>query len=110
VTARPQPDGGATVRAAQVLTRTTDVVDETQVEAAVREAVAWFGRIDIVVNCAGVADRRSAWMQGCGRRIESGLQADGLPGVGHRLVIRALRGVSWFAHLMMTATTNRNER
>ncbi|MFT3801015.1 MAG: SDR family NAD(P)-dependent oxidoreductase [Burkholderiaceae bacterium] len=40
----------------RVLTRATDVVDETEVEAAVSETVARFGRVEIVVNCAGVAD------------------------------------------------------
>ena len=42
--------------AAKLLTRRTDVADEGEVEVAVVATVRQFGRVDAVVNCAGVAD------------------------------------------------------
>src|SRR5688572_26270593 len=39
----------------QVLTLTADVTSPPAVEAAVDETTAHFGRIDVLVNCAGVA-------------------------------------------------------
>ena len=40
----------------------TDVTDEAAVQACVAQAVARFGRLDILVCCAGVLDGRSRFL------------------------------------------------
>jgi 3-hydroxyacyl-CoA dehydrogenase/3-hydroxy-2-methylbutyryl-CoA dehydrogenase len=54
---RARSDGDALARALGPQARffATDVTDDDQIEAAVRGTVAAFGRVDLNVNCAGVA-------------------------------------------------------
>ncbi len=42
------------------IARAADVADETEVERATSDVIKTFGRIDILVNCAGIAIRRPA--------------------------------------------------
>src|SRR5215470_2673876 len=46
-------DGAARELGDRAIGRVTDVSDESQVEGALRHALAAFGSLDIVVNCAG---------------------------------------------------------
>ena len=46
----------ATTHAGRILTQVTDVTNEAAVEALVEAAVAKFGRLDVLVNNAGIMD------------------------------------------------------